>query len=391
MAELKTDVLVIGGGLAGCAIAYFLAREGVEVTVVERFDLNSQASGSNAGSLHLQIPHEPFVLKGEAWARAFAPTLPLMLESVRLWRELGAELGADLEVAITGGILVAASAAQMRDVARKAAIERAHGVRIELLGAGELRALAPYLSERMIGGAFCPDEGKASPLKAAPAFVAAARRLGARVLTFTAVTGISRSAPGYVVHTDAGDVRARRIVNCAGADAGRIGAMLGLDLPIEGHPIQVSVTEPLAPLVTHLLYSAGEKLTLKQLRNGTVLIGGGWAAARRASDGWLAVARRSLGANLRTALEVVPALHGARVVRTWPALVNGTEDWQPILGEAPGRPGFFLNVFPWMGFTAGTLAALTVAELVLGRSPSFDLRAFSPLRRRPPLSGGGSC
>lgn len=379
MAGLSTDVLVVGGGLAGCATAYFLAREGVEVTVVERFDLNTEASGSNAGSLHVQIPHEPFVHKGEAWARVFAPTLPLMLQSVRLWRELGAELDADLEVAITGGILVAASEAEMRDVARKAAIERAHGVRIELLGANELRSLAPYVSERMIGGAFCPDEGKASPLKATPAFAAAARRLGARVSTFTAVRGISPSAPGYLVHTSRGDFRARRVVNCAGADAGRVAAMLGLDLPVEGHPIQVTVTEPVAPLLAHLLYSAGEKLTLKQLRNGTVLIGGGWPATRRASDGRLAVDRRSLQGNLRTALEVVPALGRARVVRTWPALVNGTDDWQPILGEAPGRPGFFLNVFPWMGFTAGPIAALTVAELVLGRSPSFYPSACSRL------------
>jgi glycine/D-amino acid oxidase-like deaminating enzyme len=380
MAGLSTDVLVIGGGLAGCATAYFLAREGVEVTVVERFDVNTQASGSNAGSLHVQIPHEPFVVKGEGWARAFAPVLPLMLQSVRLWRELGAELGADLEVAITGGILVAASEAEMRDVARKSAVERAQGVRIELLGANELRSLAPYVSERMIGGAFCPDEGKASPLKATPAFAAAARQLGARLLTWTAVTGISPSAPGYLVHTSGGDFRARRVVNCAGAEAARIGAMLGLELPIEGHPIQVAVTEPIAPLIAHLLYSAGEKLTLKQLSNGNVLIGGGWPARRRASDGRLVVDQRSLRDNLRTALEVVPALHRARVVRTWPALVNGTDDWRPILGEAPGRPGFFLNVFPWMGFTAGPLAALTVAELVLGRAPSFDRSAWSPVR-----------
>jgi sarcosine oxidase, subunit beta len=380
VAGLSTDVLVIGGGLAGCATAYFLARAGVEVTVVERFDLNTEASGSNAGSLHVQIPHEPFVVKGEAWARAFAPVLPLMFQSVRLWRELGADLGTDLEVAITGGILVAASEAEMRDVARKAEIERAHGVRIELLGANELRSLAPYVSERMIGGAFCPEEGKASPLKATPAFAAAARRLGARVLPSTAVTGISPSAPGYLVHTSRGDFRARRVVNCAGASAGGIAAMLGLDLPVEAHPIQVTVTEPIAPLVAHLLCSAGEKLTLKQLRNGTVLIGGGWPARRRASDGRLVVDRRSLRDNLRTALEVVPALHRARVVRTWPALVNGTDDWQPILGEAPGRPGFFFNVFPWMGFTAGPIAALTVAELLLGRSPSFYPSACSRLR-----------
>ena len=89
----RSDVLIIGGGLAGAATAYFLAREGVEVTLLERSDLNTQASGSNAGSIHAQIPHEPFMLEGEDWARVFAPTIPLMLASIRLWQGLEAELG----------------------------------------------------------------------------------------------------------------------------------------------------------------------------------------------------------------------------------------------------------------------------------------------------------
>ena len=81
---MQTEVLIIGDGLAGCATAYYLASAGVEVMVVERYDLNTQASGCNAGSIHAQIPHEPFMTEGEAWARNFAPTIPIMLESIRL-------------------------------------------------------------------------------------------------------------------------------------------------------------------------------------------------------------------------------------------------------------------------------------------------------------------
>ena len=88
---MQTDVLIIGGGLAGCATAYYLASAGVEVLVVERYDLNTQASGCNAGSIHAQIPHEPFMTEGEEWARNFAPTIPIMLESIRLWAGLEAE------------------------------------------------------------------------------------------------------------------------------------------------------------------------------------------------------------------------------------------------------------------------------------------------------------
>ena len=99
-----------------------------------------------------------------------------MLESIGLWRELERTFEADLEIALAGGLLVAETEAQMRDVERKAQLERAHGLDVELLDANELRSIAPYVSDRMIGGAFCPHEGKINPLLAAPAFRARRER-----------------------------------------------------------------------------------------------------------------------------------------------------------------------------------------------------------------------
>ena len=89
---------------------------------------------------------------------------------------------------------------------------------------------------------------------------------------------------------------------------------------------------------------------------------------------------RSLRDNLRVAVHVVPRLSGVRLLRTWTAIVNGTADWKPILGELPGQPGFFLNMFPWLGFSAGPVAARIVADLVLGRKPAFDMSVFSARR-----------
>ncbi len=375
---MKTDVLIVGGGLAGSATAYYLAREGVAVTLIERGSLNGRASGANAGSIHVQIPFPEYVELGPGWARAFAPVLPMMRDSVAMWAGLGEELGTDLEVALTGGLLVAETGEQLRLVAEKAALERAHGIETRMLGREELRALAPYVAPCMIGAAFCAGEGKANPLKAAPAFAAAAKRLGAIILPDTPLLALARDGHGYCGQIPAGPVQARRVVNAAGADAAAVGRMLGLDLAIDGFPLQVSVTEPVAPLVGHLLYSAAGKLTLKQMGNGTCLIGGGWPSHQR-RDGNLALNPASLAANLATATATVPALAGARIARSWPAIVNGTADWRPLLGEAPGHPGFFLQLFPWMGFTAGPIAARTVADLVLGRTPPVDLARVSAL------------
>ena len=380
MANLKTDVLVIGGGLAGAATAYYLAREGVEVTLAERLDLNTQASGSNAGSLHLQIPFPEFLSEGEDWARGFTQAIPVMRESIRLWRGLEVELGVDLDVSIDGGLLVAETEAQMRDIARKAALERAAGLEIELLSASELRRMAPYLSEHMIGAAYCAEEGKANPLKATPAFAAAAQQRGTRILAHCEVISLRPERNVYRAETTAGPIEARRIVDAGGANAGRISAMLGIELPIEGFPIQVSVTEPAEPLVHHLVYFAGDKLTLKQAKNGSFLIGGGWPALRSSQAERPAVNPHSVVSNLRVACYVVPRLGSVALLRTWPAIVNGTADWKPILGELPGRPGVFMSMFPWMGFTAGPMSALLTAELVLGRKPSMDVSAFLAAR-----------
>ena len=187
---MKTDVLIVGGGLAGTATAYYLAREGVAVTLIEQGSLNGRASGANAGSIHAQIPFMDYVGLGPAWARTFAPVLAMMRDSVAMWTRLGDELGVDLELALTGGLLVAATEQQLRLVAEKAALEHAHGNDTRMLDQAELRALAPYLSEQLIGAAFCAGEGRANPLVAGPAFAAAARRHGAAILLDTPLLGL---------------------------------------------------------------------------------------------------------------------------------------------------------------------------------------------------------
>lgn len=373
------EVVVIGGGISGCTTAYYLAADGVDVALLEQFELNALASGANAGSLHAQIQPEPFADYGDAWARRYQAALPFYAASIALWLAAGQTLGRDLGVAQDGGLLVASSREEMRRIEAKAAYERAAGLEIELLDTAGLRHVAPYVSTAAIGAAFCPIEGKVDPLSATTAFAAAAQQRGARIHEHCRVIAIQRSASGFEIHTDGGKFSATRIVNAAGGQVGRIGALLGDTIDCASFPIQLSVSERLEPIIGHLVYSATEMLTLKQTQVGSVVIGGGWPAGEGAR-GRALVSRKSLRGNLRAAVAVVPALASIDIVRSWAAFVNGNASWLPIIGEVPGNPGVFVNYVPWMGFSGAPAAGRITASLVQGLQPpvDFSIEPFSP-------------
>lgn len=370
---------MIGAGLTGCAAAFRLASSGAEVLVLERGEVNGGASGANGGSLHVQIPHEPFLKLGDRWAASFASTLPLLLESVTLWRRVEAQLGTDLEVSLKGGLLIAHTPAERAAIERKAALERRCGVDVEVISGPDARALAPYLSDGVECAAFCPTEGKANPLLCTPAFARAAQARGADIRTGCEVRSLVRETNGWRLSTNLGVFKADRVINAAGSHAGRVAELVGLPVDVESFPIQLSVTQPVGPLVEHLVYAASEKLTLKQTRQGGIIIGGGWPAELDAA-GRPVVRVDSLARNLELARRTVPAVGDLRLLRSWAAFVNGNASWMPIIGEAPGSPGFIMAYTPWIGFTASLATAYIAADIAIGSQPetSADLKAFAP-------------
>jgi len=374
----SADIVIIGGGIVGLMTARYLALEGADVLLIEAGDLGAQASGANAGSIHLQIQYPEFVAYGENWARSYRPCLAFLKQSLALWTDLPDELGVDLGVTLAGGVIAARNEAQMDAIRAKAAIEAEAGVETEILGRDELLSVAPYLSPVAIGGGLCRLEGKANPLLITPALAREAAVAGVRIATHTQVSDIASSRTGHVVTTTVGNVRTGRIVNAAGAAARRIGAMVGTALDIKGFPLQVTVTEPVAELIPHLVYSAAGKLSLKQVANGGCVIGGGWPARERA-DGVLVTDPKSLAGNMGIAADVVPAMARARALRSWTAWVNGTPDWRPILGEDPNCSGVIHALFPWVGFSAGPMTARVAADLALGRSLPAEFKRMSLL------------
>ncbi|CAN7539072.1 FAD-dependent oxidoreductase [Neorhizobium sp. LjRoot104] len=368
-------IVVIGAGIAGLSTALFLAEAGEEVVVLERGFPGGLASGGNAGSLHAQLLSFDHGARAEAGGGPAARTLSLQRDSIALWQELEGRLGRDFEMKITGGLMVAETDAHMRFLEQKTRVERESGIDCHVIGRDDLQKLEPALSPAMIGASYCPQEGKINPLVATRHVHDGAVAAGARVFDRTEVMSISRQGSGYEIVTSRGPLRARRIVNAAGAFAARIAAMLDLQVPVFGAPLQMLVTEAAAPAISHLVAHADRHLTLKQAANGNFLIGGGWTAGLDPVHSHPRPIFSSIEGNLWVAQHVVPGLRKLHVIRSWAAM-NINIDGAPILGEHPAAPGFF-NAVTSNGYTLGPIVGQITADLVRARDPQRDLSAFS--------------
>ncbi len=393
---MKCDVLIVGGGVVGCSAAYYLAKSGVSVIVAERGELNREASGRNAGSLHFQMEHR-LIRHGDTRAEHFSQAIPLALLAIENWSKVEDELGIDLEVKLKGGVMVAENEKALEMLRLKYALEKKWGLPTELLTREEALDIAPYLSPRIVAAGYCPVEGQANPRLVAPAFARRASERGTRFLTGTAVRAFRRTSAGWVAsvtrraeHADGPeaesfDIEAPVVLNAAGAWAGQVAELANIHLPLIGVPITMNVTERTDPLVPHLVQNAGRQLSMKQAGDGNVLIGGGWAARYRQREGrWdvdaqpRALPEHVIG-NLNAAVRTVPAIARLQLIRSWTGTVAVTADQLPILGEVGAAPGFFVAV-GGTGFTLGPTFAQLMSELIRTGTTSRQIDLYSPDR-----------
>ena len=387
---LKCEVLIIGGGLLGCATAFYLADQGVDAILAERGDLNSVASGQNAGSLHFQVERR-FLEQGESLSEQAERMIRLNSQAIGDWRGLEERLGTPVGVAMNGGMMVAETEAQVALLTRKAEMEAAANMSAEVIDGDEARSRAPYLGPRVKAALWARDEGQADPKKVTLAFARAAETRGATVLSSAPVRDLARTSGGFVA-TLARDgattrVSSQRVVLAAGAWIAQLGAMLNLHLPMFPLGLTMNVTERVAPTIPHLVQHVGRRLSLKQASAGNILIGGGWPsrlASRSDASGFdlsqrPSVLPQSVVGNLRAAVDIVPQIARLNLIRTWTGTVAVSSDQLPIVGEVPRMPGVHV-LGGGSAFTLGPTFSRMVAQEIVSGGSAPELADFSPAR-----------
>lgn len=360
------DVIVVGGGLVGSAVAWGLGRAGARVAVLDEGDDAFRASRGNFGLVWVQGKGDGM---GEyaAWTRNSATLWP------QLAATLGEEQGVDVALRQPGGVEAFLEPAELEQA--ELSIRRMHnqpGVGANdarIIDAAEARALEPALGPEVIGACFSPHDGHVNPLYLLRGLHAGLLRHKVDYRLGHRVERIDRDGEGYAVETERGMVYGGKVVLAAGLGNCRLGIMVGLDVPTEPDRGHILVTERLGPLLAHPM------ARLRQTEEGTVMIGA--SSDRVGFDTSLDVP--TLAAMAARARRILPAIGRARIVRSWAALRIMSPDGFPIYAESETCPGAYV-VTCHSGVTLAAAHALDLAPKLLAGGFNDAFAAFSPDR-----------
>jgi sarcosine oxidase subunit beta len=360
----SADAVIIGGGVTGLSSAFWLARAGVDVVVVEKGIVGWEASGRNGGLVSQ---------KGDTPAE-----VAIAKETCRLWPTMDEELGYPTEWVDKGRVRIALDGARVDFLRWAIAQHERAGVLARWLDAQEVRELVPCITERVLGGVYTPLGGHANPQRTAQAFAWAILDRGGRIYPQATVTGI-RVARGKVtaVDTTRGTIATPVAVSCAGPQTAHVGRMAGVEIPVASARVEIIATVPVDPLFE--VGVSAPSLYGRQTRRGNVIFGGGpheWTDV--APDGEPAKPSTPLVRNIaRRLAELFPPLATVPVLRSWAGVVEQTPDYSPILDRLESPAGFVMATASGHGFGLCPAIGKVVSELVTKGTSSIAVEGLT--------------
>ena len=364
MSAAHSDVLVVGGGLVGCAAALHLRGLGARVTVVEKNQLGAAASGVNFGGVRRN-------------GRKLAE-LGLAARALGIWKRLPDLVGSACEYEATGNIKVGRSEEDMVQLAAHAEAQAAYGVEVEMLSRNALLDRFPWLGPNAVGAAWCPGDGQANPRLVGPAFARAARAAGAVLIEHDGALHVARDGGGgFVVETESGrSLRAGALINASGAWGGRLAARFGEAVEIWPMEPQMAVTEPAPYFMEPVIAVVGGDVYARQIPRGNVIFGGRSGTADLDLGFGKVDAEESLCTLART-VDLVPRIADLAVIRFWSGVEGCTPDHLPVLCPSRTAPGLVHAFgFSGHGFCLGPASGAVAAELALDGRTGTPIEGF---------------
>ncbi|MGH2548955.1 MAG: NAD(P)/FAD-dependent oxidoreductase [Thermomicrobiales bacterium] len=370
----RADVIVVGGGVVGCSIAYRLAEAGRSVLLLEQRGLASGASGRNGG-----MTGAGSAMYSDADRAVYA----LTTANLALLKSLPEELGIDFDLTLPGTIDVATTEAMYEHLSASVESQRSAGIDVQMLDRKEAQALMPALSDAVLGGEFAPGRGHLWPFALVNGFADAAKRHGAEIRTDATVERViveSDRVRGVIANGER--IEADEVVLATNAYTPRIlpDLPLGAIVPARG---QILVTQQIPPILPHPFGTNFDKEYGRQTPGGQVLCGG----YRRLDEdeGLGHYKERTTPAVLsgigRCLTTLFPALKEIKVVRAWAGIMGFTADGLPLIGRYDAVPGLTVAAgFNGNGFSWAAITGNVVARLLTDQETGFDLTPFTPTR-----------
>ncbi|HEY0315771.1 MAG TPA: FAD-binding oxidoreductase [Sphingomonas sp.] len=345
-------VVVVGGGVTGLSAAWWLARSGVSVTVLDKFIVGWEASGRNGGGAsHYQSP--------------------LFEEEQRMWPQMDELLGYPTEHR-RERIIIAVSERQLEVYHYIARMNNEMGYRVDLLDAGQARAAVPLAGENCLGGIHYRFGGHANPQRTVQAYAWAIQDLGGRIVQHSPVTGFATSGGEVVaVESASGRHECDAVVVAAGPQTGMLMAKLGVKVPLAAARAEMIVTEP-APRMP-LGGVDGNGLYGRQTLRGNLAYGGGpheWIEIGEV--GPVARPTSPLTRNLaRRLAELLPRAAHLNVIRSWAGIIENTPDGRPIIDRMCDPGNVVVATMSGVGFGLSPASGHAVRDLVLEGDCTF--------------------
>ncbi len=363
----SADIVIIGGGIIGSSLAYYLAQRGIrDVVVLEREYISSGSTGRCGAGVRQQ------------WGTEM--NCRLSKGSVDIFEELSLELDMDIEFRQGGYLVLVENEGQIEQMEKNIALQNSLGIPSQMIGKDEAREIVPYLrDDAFIRATWCPTDGHANPFLTNFAYARAARRMGVTFLRNTEAIGIEFDGDRIIgVRTKDEIISTNAVVNAAGGYSREVAKMAGIELPTYSERHQILVTEPLESLFSSMVISFVSGIYVQQVPHGSFVLGIGEREEPshnvRSSWEFLEFISREL-------TNILPVMHKVRIVRQWAGLYNKTPDAQPIIGEYEELPGFYNAVgFSGHGFMIAPMTSIILSQIISGEEPEVDISPLSAKR-----------